>query len=58
MITDVLVLTNARFKSVEKHTRSVGGEVITPVLRIAGVAVPTLFERSVGLSTARVSATR
>ena len=55
MITDILVLTDAKIKSVDKHTHSLGGDVSAPVLSIAGVAIPTPLDPSVGASTARDS---
>ena len=53
MITDLLVLTDAKIKSVDKHTYSVGGEVSAPVMSIAGVTILTPLDPSVGATTAR-----
>lgn len=55
MIADILVLINAKVKSVDKHTHSVGGEVSAPVLSIAGVTLPTPLDPSVGATTTRDS---
>ncbi|MCJ1224401.1 hypothetical protein MMC12_001046 [Toensbergia leucococca] len=55
MITDILVLTDAKIKSVDKHTHAVGGEISAPVLSIAGVTIPTPLDPSVGARTARDS---
>lgn len=55
MITDILVLTDAKIKSVDKHTHSVGGEVSAPIPSIAGVTIPTPLDPSVGATTARES---
>ena len=55
MITDTLILTDTKIKSVDKHTHSMGGEVSAPVLSIAGVTIPTPLDPSVGATTARSS---
>lgn len=55
LITDVLILTDAKIKAVDKHTHSIGGEFSAPVLSIAGVTIPTPLDPSVGAATARHS---
>lgn len=55
MITDVLVLTNTKIRSVDQHTHSVGGGFEMPLLSIAGVPLPTPLDPNAEASTSRDS---
>ncbi|KAL8692657.1 MAG: hypothetical protein Q9218_002357 [Villophora microphyllina] len=55
MITDILVLSDTKIKSVDQHKHSIGGEVSAPVMSLAGVPIPTPLDPSVGAATARDS---
>ncbi|KAI4105772.1 MAG: hypothetical protein L6R37_002519 [Teloschistes peruensis] len=55
MITDTLILSDTKIKSVDQHKHSVGGEFTAPVMSLAGVPIPTPLDPSVGAATARDS---
>ena len=55
MITDILVLTNTKIRSIDQHTHSVGGGLEMPLLSIAGVPLPTPLDPSAEATTSRDS---
>ena len=55
MITDTLVLSDTKIRSIVQHKHSVGAEATVPVLSLAGIPMPIPLDPGVEATTARDS---